>query len=85
MLRVFALIYLLVGIALSAWIGLYLMAVVAQPDPLAPTVLNAMSVPGSFLTRSTGPDQPWMDLLVWAGSVLVNFGLLSWLADNLGE
>ena len=85
MLRSFSLFYLLVGIVLSAWIGLHLGNIVPEPSPLAPVVLNAMTVPGSLLIQFTLDDQPWMHLLIWAGSLLVNFGLLSWLADNLDK
>lgn len=85
MLRTLALIYLVVGLALSAALGLHLIGTIAWMDPLVPQVLNAMTVPGSFLTRMTAPDQQAMHLLVWIGSLLVNFGLLSWLADSIGS
>ena len=85
MLCTLALIYLLVGIALSAAVGLHMIGSLAWMDPLIPGVLNAMTVPGSYLTRLTAPDQQAMHLLVWTGSLLVNFGLLSWLADNIGS
>lgn len=85
MLRTLALIYLIVGIALATVLGLNMIGTVGWMDPLVPDVLNAMTVPGSFLTRLTAPDQKWMHLLVWVGSLLINFGLLSWLADSVGS
>ncbi len=85
MLRTLALVYLIVGLALAATLGLHLIGTLAWTDPLIPSVLNAMTVPGSFLTRVTGPDHHAMHLLVWTGSLLVNFGLLSWLADSVGS
>lgn len=83
MVRTVAQIYLLVGIGLSIWLGLHLIGTVGPPDPLVPRMLNAMAVPGSLLSHFVGEDQPWMHLLIWLGSILVNFGLLSWLADNV--
>ena len=85
MLRTLALIYLIVGIALATVLGLNLIGTVGWMDPLVPDVLNAMTVPLSFLTRLTLPDQKWMHLLVWVGALLINFGVLSWLADNVGS
>ena len=85
MLRTLALVYLIVGIALAAVLGLHLIGTLAWTDPLVPNVLNAMTVPGSFLVRMTAPDHHAMHLLVWIGSLLVNFGLLSWLADSVGS
>ena len=85
MLRTLALIYLIVGIALATVLGLNMVGTVGWMDPLVPDVLNAMTVPGSFLIRLTAPEQKWMHLLVWVGSLLINFGLLSWLADSVGS
>lgn len=85
MLRTLALIYLVVGIALATALGLHMIGTLVWTDPLVPEVLHAMTVPLSLLTGFTTPDQKWMHLLVWVGSLLINFGLLSWLADNVGS
>ncbi len=85
MVRAVSLAYLAIGIVLCVMIALGIAQIMAPPHPMVPQVLNWIAMPGALLQRFVFDDQPWMQLLVWGGSVLINFGLLAWLADNMGK
>ncbi|GGD78225.1 hypothetical protein [Croceicoccus mobilis] len=85
MVRAFSLVYLAIGIVLCALVVLGVAQVTQPPNPMVPQALNWLAMPGALLQRFVFDDQPWMQLLVWGGSVLINFGLLAWLADNMDK